>query len=438
MRSIKLAILGLGTVGAGTVKLLQENLTEIKRRTGCDIEITHVGTRRDRPDLNLEGVKQSSDLLEIVRQPDVDIVIEVIGGIDFAEKLMIEAIKHGKHIVTANKALIAEKGNELFALADEAGVFIAYEAAVAGGIPIIKVMRESLAANQIERLAGIINGTGNFILSEMQSGSTFETALAQAQELGYAEADPTFDVQGIDAAHKLTILASIAFGIPLQFDKVFCEGIDVIQQADVEYARELGFSIKHLGLAIRQTTQEQNKIELRVHPTLIPTHRLITHVSGVKNAVMVKSDALGNSMYYGAGAGAGPTASAIVADVMDLVRALANPGAANQLVPHLAFQPDQISELPIADISEVVSAYYLRLTAIDELGVLTRVTRILSDHGINIESIIQKRTHDNQAVPIIITTQTVLESKIDAAIRALESLEAINSPIVRLRIEELN
>ena len=438
MRSIKLAILGLGTVGAGTVKLLQENLTEIKRRTGCDIEITHVGTRRDRPDLNLEGVKQSSDLLEIVRQPDVDIVIEVIGGIDFAEKLMIEAIKHGKHIVTANKALIAEKGNELFALADEAGVFIAYEAAVAGGIPIIKVMRESLAANQIERLAGIINGTGNFILSEMQSGATFETALAQAQELGYAEADPTFDVQGIDAAHKLTILASIAFGIPLQFDKVFCEGIDVIQQADVEYARELGFSIKHLGLAIRQTTQEQNKIELRVHPTLIPTHRLITHVSGVKNAVMVKSDALGNSMYYGAGAGAGPTASAIVADVMDLVRALANPGAANQLVPHLAFQPDQISELPIADISEVVSAYYLRLTAIDELGVLTRVTRILSDHGINIESIIQKRTHDNQAVPIIITTQTVLESKIDAAITALESLEAINSPIVRLRIEELN
>lgn len=438
MRSIKLAILGLGTVGAGTVKLLQENLTEIKRRTGCDIEITHVGTRRDRPDLNLEGVKQSSDLLEIVRQPDVDIVIEVIGGIDFAEKLMIEAIKHGKHIVTANKALIAEKGNELFALADEAGVFIAYEAAVAGGIPIIKVMRESLAANQIERLAGIINGTGNFILSEMQSGATFETALAQAQELGYAEADPTFDVQGIDAAHKLTILASIAFGIPLQFDKVFCEGIDVIQQADVEYARELGFSIKHLGLAIRQTTQDQNKIELRVHPTLIPTHRLITHVSGVKNAVMVKSDALGNSMYYGAGAGAGPTASAIVADVMDLVRALANPGAANQLVPHLAFQPDQISELPIADISEVVSAYYLRLTAIDELGVLTRVTRILSDHGINIESIIQKRTHDNQAVPIIITTQTVLESKIDAAIRALESLEAINSPIVRLRIEELN
>ena len=438
MRSIKLAILGLGTVGAGTVKLLQENLTEIKRRTGCDIEIPHVGTRRDRPDLNLEGVKQSSDLLEIVRQPDVDIVIEVIGGIDFAEKLMIEAIKHGKHIVTANKALIAEKGNELFALADEAGVFIAYEAAVAGGIPIIKVMRESLAANQIERLAGIINGTGNFILSEMQSGATFETALAQAQELGYAEADPTFDVQGIDAAHKLTILASIAFGIPLQFNKVFCEGIDVIQQADVEYARELGFSIKHLGLAIRQTSQEQNKIELRVHPTLIPTHRLITHVSGVKNAVMVKSDALGNSMYYGAGAGAGPTASAIVADVMDLVRALANPGAANQLVPHLAFQPDQISELPIADISEVVSAYYLRLTAIDELGVLTRVTRILSDHGINIESIIQKRTHDNQAVPIIITTQTVLESKIDAAIRALESLEAINSPIVRLRIEELN
>ena len=430
MRSIKLAILGLGTVGAGTVKLLQENLTEIKRRTGCDIEITHVGPRRDRPDLNLEGVKQSSDLLEIVRQPDVDIVIEVIGGIDFAEKLMIEAIKHGKHIVTANKALIAEKGNELFALADEAGVFIAYEAAVAGGIPIIKVMRESLA--------GIINGTGNFILSEMQSGATFETALAQAQELGYAEADPTFDVQGIDAAHKLTILASIAFGIPLQFNKVFCEGIDVIQQADVEYARELGFSIKHLGLAIRQTSQEQNKIELRVHPTLIPTHRLITHVSGVKNAVMVKSDALGNSMYYGAGAGAGPTASAIVADVMDLVRALANPGAANQLVPHLAFQPDQISELPIADISEVVSAYYLRLTAIDELGVLTRVTRILSDHGINIESIIQKRTHDNQAVPIIITTQTVLESKIDAAIRALESLEAINSPIVRLRIEELN
>ncbi|NLZ87645.1 MAG: homoserine dehydrogenase, partial [Gammaproteobacteria bacterium] len=317
MKPVRLAILGLGTVGGGALKLLKENAAEIKRRTGREIEITYVGTRRPRPDLDLPAsVKQSADLMDIVRQPDVDVVVEVMGGIHPAFEIIMEAMKHGKHIVTANKALLAEHGNELFKAAEDNAVQIAYEAAVAGGIPIIKVIREGLAANKIEWLAGIINGTGNFILSEMrEKGRTFEDVLKEAQELGYAEADPTFDVEGIDAAHKLTILASCAFGIPLQFDKVFTEGIGKVTAQDVKYAEDLGFRIKHLGIARRTDAG----IELRVHPTLIPEEELIANVNGVKNAVLVQANAVGPTLYYGAGAGAGPTASAVVADVVDIV-----------------------------------------------------------------------------------------------------------------------
>lgn len=305
MKPVRLAILGLGTVGGGALKLLQENAAEIKRRTGREIQITHVGTRRPRPDLELEGIKQSADLLDIVRQPDVDVVVEVMGGIHPAYEVIMEAIKHGKQVVTANKALLAEHGNELFKAAEDNAVQIAYEAAVAGGIPIIKVIREGLAANHIEWLAGIINGTGNFILTEMrEKGRAFDDVLKEAQELGYAEADPTFDVEGIDAAHKLTILASCAFGIPLQFDKVYTEGISKITAQDVKYAEDLGFRIKHLGIARRA----EKGIELRVHPTLIPDEQLIANVNGVKNAVLVQANAVGPTLYYGAGAGAGPTA----------------------------------------------------------------------------------------------------------------------------------
>src|SRR5574344_2163452 len=343
VKPVRLAILGLGTVGGGALKLLKENAAEIRRRTGREIEITYVGTRRPRPDLNLpEAVKQSSDLMDIVRQPDVDVVVEVMGGIHPAYDVIMEAMKHGKQVVTANKALLAEHGNELFKAAEDNAVQIAYEAAVAGGIPIIKVIREGLAANKIEWLAGIINGTGNFILSEMrEKGRAFEDVLKEAQELGYAEADPTFDVEGIDAAHKLTILASCAFGIPLQFDKVFTEGIGKVTAQDVKYAEELGFRIKHLGIARRT----EKGVELRVHPTLIPEDRLLANVHGVMNAVMVNGDAVGSTLYYGAGAGAEPTASAVVADIIDVARALACEPESH--VPHLAFRAEALSDLPV-------------------------------------------------------------------------------------------
>ena len=434
MKPVRLAILGLGTVGGGALKLLQQNAAEIARRTGRDIQITHVGTRRPRPDLNLEGIHQSDDLLSIVRQPDVDIVIEVIGGTQLAHDVFLEAIRHGKHVVTANKALLAEHGNELFKEAEQHNVQIAFEAAVAGGIPIIKVMREGLAANKIEWLAGIINGTGNFIMTEMrEKGRAFADVLQEAQQLGYAEADPTFDVEGIDAAHKLTLLASIAFGIPLQFEKVYTEGITKLTAQDVSYAEELGYRIKHLGVARRLA----HGIELRVHPTLIPESRLIANVNGVKNAVLVQSNAVGPTLYYGAGAGAGPTASAVVADVLDLVRFISTQSKASY-VPHLAFQPDALADTPILAADQMTTAYYLRLDAEDHPGVLAEVSGILSRAGINIDAILQKPAQHQGRVPVILLTQPVLEAKMNDAIVQIEALDAIHAPVIRIRLESLD
>ena len=434
MKSVNLAILGLGTVGVGALRLLQDNAAEITRRTGREIRITHVGSRRPRPDLQLDGIACSDDLLSIVRADDVDIVIEVMGGMTVARDVVTEAIKHGKHVVTANKALLAEHGNEIFALAEQHNVHVAFEAAVAGGIPIIKVLREGLAANKIEWLAGIINGTGNFIMTEMRDkGRAFDDVLAEAQALGYAEADPTFDVEGIDAAHKLTILASIAFGIPLQFDKVYTEGITKLTKQDVEYAEQLGYRIKHLGIARRTA----DGIELRVHPTLIPEKRLIANVNGVKNAVLVQSDAVGPTLYFGAGAGAGPTASAVVADVVDLVRMMTAESAGAH-VPHLAFQPDALSDTPILAADQMTTGYYLRIDAEDTPGVLANVTGILSGAGINIDAILQKTAHTQGRVPVVLITQPVREQRMNQAIVEIEALQAINSPVMRIRLENLD
>jgi len=434
VKSVNLAILGLGTVGAGALRLLQDNAAEITRRTGREIRISHVGTRRPRPDLQLDGITCSDDLLSIVRAADVDIVIEVMGGMTIARDVVTEAIKHGKHVVTANKALLAEHGNEIFALAEQHNVHVAFEAAVAGGIPIIKVLREGLAANRIEWLAGIINGTGNFIMTEMRDkGRAFNDVLAEAQVLGYAEADPTFDVEGIDAAHKLTILASIAFGIPLQFKKVYTEGITKLTAQDVEYAEQLGYRIKHLGIARRTA----DGIELRVHPTLIPEKRLIANVNGVKNAVLVQSDAVGPTLYFGAGAGAGPTASAVVADVVDLVR-LMTAESAGAHVPHLAFQPDALSDTPILAADQMTTGYYLRIDAEDTPGVLADVTGILSRAGINIDAILQKPAHTQGRVPVVLITQPVREYAMNQAIVEIEALQAISSPVMRIRLENLD
>nr|WP_153566385.1 homoserine dehydrogenase [Acinetobacter lwoffii] len=434
VKPVRLAILGLGTVGGGALKLLKENAAEIKRRTGREIEITHVGIRRPRPDLDLpESVKQSADLMDIVRQPDVDVVVEVMGGIHPAFEIIMEAMKHGKHIVTANKALLAEHGNELFKAAEDNAVQIAYEAAVAGGIPIIKVIREGLAANKIEWLAGIINGTGNFILSEMrEKGRAFEDVLKEAQELGYAEADPTFDVEGIDAAHKLTILASCAFGIPLQFDKVFTEGIGKVTAQDVKYAEDLGFRIKHLGIARRTDAG----IELRVHPTLIPDDQLIANVNGVKNAVLVQANAVGPTLYYGAGAGAGPTASAVVADVVDIVRDIIYTEDGAGTIPQLAFEA--LSDLPILSREQMTTGYYIRINAEDQMGVLADVTTILSRAGISIDAIMQQPRLSKDLIPIVILTDPIVESKMDAALSQIQALPVIHGEIVRIRLESLD
>ena len=431
-QSINLAILGLGTVGTGIVNLLKDNAKELSRRSGYDINITHVGTRRHRNDID-QNIKQSDDLFAIAQADNVDIVIEVIGGTDIAKDVIIHAIKHKKHVVTANKALLAKHGNEIFALADEYGVQVRYEAAVAGGIPIIKIIREALAANKIDWIAGIINGTGNFILSEMQSKNRkFGDVLAEAQALGYAEADPTFDVEGIDAAHKLSLLASIAFGIPLQFDKVYCEGITKISLQDVIYAKELGYTIKHLGFAFRRETG----FELRVHPTLIPNSTLLANVNGVKNAVMVDAHPLGQSLYYGDGAGGGATASAVMADVMDLIYVIKATTPSD--VPHLAFIPEELSDTKVLSSDEMTSGYYLRLTVKDELGVLADTTRILSDNGINIDAIMQRDAHKSGLVPIIILTLPVLEKQMNTAIAQIEALSAVVEPVIRIRLESLD
>jgi len=432
VKPVRLAILGLGTVGGGVLELLQINAAEIKRRTGREIQIIHVGTRRPRPDLNLDpSIQQSEDLLHIARQSDVDVVIEVMGGIHPAKEVLLEAIKNGKHIVTANKALLAEHGNELFKAADDNNVQIAYEAAVAGGIPIIKVIREGLAANRIDWLAGIINGTGNFILTEMrEKGRPFADVLAEAQELGYAEADPTFDVEGIDAAHKLAMLASIAFGMPLQFSKVYTEGISKITAQDVKYAEEFGYRIKHLGIARRAETG----IELRVHPTLIPEEELLANVNGVKNAVLVQSNAVGPTLYYGAGAGAGPTASAVVADIIDIVRDISYTEDGAGTIPHFAFEA--LSDLPILSREEMTTGYYIRVNAEDETGVLADVTTILSRAGISIDAIMQQ-TRLKDLIPIVILTDPIKESVMDAALAQIQALPAIHGEIVRIRLESL-
>ena len=439
-KSIKLAILGLGTVGTGVVNLINDNLDELKRRSGRNIVITEVGTRRQRDDID-PSIVQNSDLMAIAASANVDIVIEVIGGTTLAKDIIIHAIKNGKHVVTANKALLAEHGNEIFALAEKHHVHVAYEAAVAGGIPIIKVMREALAANKVQWLAGIINGTGNFIMTEMRDkGRPFADVLAEAQALGYAEADPTFDVEGIDAAHKLALLASIAFGIPLQFDKVYCEGITGITLQDVSYAEELGYRIKHVGFAVRRDSDDAEKgIELRVHPTLIPQNTLLANVNGVKNAVLVNSHPLGQTLYYGDGAGAGATASAVMADVMDLVRVLniTEHGYHGHHVPHLAFIPEQLSDTPILSAEQMITGYYLRVHAYDNPGVLADITRILSDAGINIDAILQKPAHKGGQVPVIILTLPVVESQMNLAIAKIETLASVTDKVVRIRLDEL-
>lgn len=429
---INIAVLGLGTVGTGVVNLLKDNAIELSRRSGHDVCITHVGTRRQRDDID-PIIKQSDDLMAIASDDDVDIVIEVIGGKTVAKDVIIHAIKHKKHVVTANKALLAEHGNEIFGLAEKHGVQVRYEAAVAGGIPIIKIIREALAANKVDWVAGIINGTGNFILTEMQQKNRrFGDVLKEAQALGYAEADPTFDVEGIDAAHKLSLLASIAFGIPLQFNKVYCEGITKINLQDVVYAKELGYTIKHLGFAFRR----EHGFELRVHPTLIPNSTLLANVNGVKNAVMVDAHPLGQSLYYGDGAGAGATASAVMADVMDLIYVI-NANTPSD-VPHLAFVPEELSDTRILSGDEMTCGYYLRLTVKDELGVLADTTRILSENGINIDAIMQRDAHKSGLVPVIILTLPVLESRMNKAIKEIEALSAVTEPVVRIRLESLD
>lgn len=434
MKPVNVGICGLGTVGGGTYNVLKRNAEEIARRAGRDIVVSHVGARHPKPDYDLTGIQVKTDVFEVAKDPDVDIVVELIGGNDVARDLVMTAIDHGKHVVTANKALIAEHGNEIFRAAQEKGVMVAFEAGVAGGIPIIKTIREGLTANQIDWLAGIINGTGNFILTEMRDkGRPFIDVLGEAQALGYAEADPTFDVEGIDAAHKLTILASIAFGIPLQFDKVYTEGISHISAQDVIIAEELGYRIKHLGIAKRT----DGGVELRVHPTLIPESRLLANVNGVMNAVMVHGDAVGPTLYYGAGAGAEPTASAVVADIVDVVRTLTiDP---DNRVPHLAFQPDRLSDMPVLSMEQIESAYYLRLEVLDQPGVMANVAQILGEHDISMEAILQKEPQvKGSEVAIILVTRKVPESQMNKAIAAIEALDSTLGEIVKIRAESLN
>ncbi len=435
MKPVKVGVLGLGTVGGGTVNVLKRNAAEIARRAGREIIITRASAKDlDKARIcDTQGIILTTDPLEIINDPEIDIILELIGGAGVVKDYVLQAIANGKHVVTANKSLIALHGNEIFAKASENGVIVAFEAAVAGGIPIIKAIREGLSGNQIEWLAGIINGTGNFILTEMRDkGRDFTDVLAQAQALGYAEADPTFDVEGIDAGHKLTILASIAFGIPLQFDKVYTEGITQITRTDVEYAEKLGYRIKHLGIA-RKTPEG---IELRVHPTLIPERRLIANVNGVMNAVLVKGDAVGATLYYGAGAGAEPTASAVVADVIDVVRALTSDP--ENRVPHLAFQADALADIPVLSADSFKTAYYLRLHAEDKSGVLADVTRILADHDISIEAITQKEPSTGETtVPIIMLTQITREQRMNAAIAKIEALATVSGKVNRIRLESL-
>lgn len=436
MKPVKLGLLGVGTVGASTAMVLKNNAAEIARRAGRSIEIIQASRRSivaGMPD-GCDNIDLVEDPFDVVNNAEVDIVIELIGGYDPALELVMQAIANGKHVVTANKALIALHGNEIFAEAQRMGVNVVFEAAVAGGIPIIKSIREGLSANLIESVAGIINGTGNFILTEMRDkGRDFDDVLREAQELGYAEADPTFDVEGIDAAHKLCILSSIAFGIPLQFEAVYTEGISGVSTEDVVYAGQLGYRIKHLGIARRT----DKGIEMRVHPTLIPHKQLIANVDGVMNAVLVQADKLGPSLYYGAGAGADPTASAVIADIIDVARTITTD--AENRVPHLAFQPDQIVDIPILPITEIHTAYYLRMRVEDRPGVMADITRIMGEQDISIEAILQKQPEAGVTrATIIMLTQKIREQQMVDAIEAITGLEAVHGEVHRIRVETLD
>jgi len=435
LKQLKVGLLGIGTVGGGTYKVLTRNAAEISRRTGVAIQVVQVADRNIELAKAVTGgqVDITDDAFTVVNNPNVDVVIELIGGYTLSRELVLKAIENGKHIVTANKALLATHGNEIFAAAQKAGVIVAFEAAVAGGIPIIKALREGLGANKIEWVAGIINGTTNFILSEMrEKGLTYQDVIGEAQRLGYAEADPTFDVEGIDAAHKLTIMSAIAFGMPMKFEQAYTEGITQLQQADIQYAEELGYRIKLLGI----TKRTEAGVELRVHPTLIPEKRLVANVNGAMNAVVVKGDAVGSTLYYGAGAGAEPTASSVVADLMDIAR-LSSASEA-QRVPYLAFQPNSVVDLPILPMSEVNTAYYLRLRASDKPGVLAGVTKILADRNISIDAMLQKEPADNETeADIIILTHDTIEKNMDAGIQQIEALQAIVGKVTKIRMETL-
>ena len=436
MKPIQAGLLGIGTVGSGTFNVLTRNAKEISRRAGREIAITMVA---DLDVARAESVVKgravcTANADDIINNPDIDIVIELIGGYGIAKALVLRAIEAGKHVVTANKALLATHGNEIFAAASRKGVMVAFEAAVAGGIPIIKALREGLTANRIEWIAGIINGTSNFILSEMRDkGLPFADVLREAQRLGYAETDPTFDIEGVDAAHKLTIMSAIAFGIPMQFERAYVEGISKLTKQDIEYAEQLGYRIKLLGI----TRRAEHGFELRVHPTLIPARRLIANVEGVMNAVLVKGDAVGATMYYGAGAGSEPTASAVVADLVDITR-MHTVDPENR-VPHLAFQPDQMSEIPILPIGEIVTSYYLRLRVKDQPGVLADITRILADDRISIDAMVQKEPAEGEEqVDIIMLTHQAVEKRVNAAIAQIEALPVVLAKVTRIRLEELN
>ena len=437
MKSLKVGLLGIGTVGGGTYAVLTRNQEEISRRAGCNIEVVKVADRNIELAKKLTNgqVEVTDDVMSVVTDPNVDVVVELIGGYTLAKDAILKAIEHGKHVVTANKALIATHGNEIFAAAKAKGVIVAFEAAVAGGIPIIKALREGLVANKIEWIAGIINGTTNFILTEMrEKGLAFADVLGEAQRLGYAEADPTFDVEGIDAAHKLMIMSAIGFGIPMQFDKVYTEGITKLESKDIRYAEELGYRVKLLGM----TKQSGNGIEIRVHPTLIPEKRLIANVNGAMNAVVVKGDAVGPTLYYGAGAGSEPTASSVIADLVDVAR-MQNTSIQDR-VPYLAYHDISATEnTPILPISEISTSYYLRMRALDKPGVLAEVTKILGDRQISIDAMIQKEPQDGETeADIVILTHITVEKNMNAAIQAIEALSAIDGPIVKLRMEELN
>ena len=436
MKPINIGLLGIGTVGGGTYTVLKRNQEEIARRAGREIKVKMIADK----DLDRARSFADHDVIvtdnahEVTTHPDIDIVVELIGGQTIAKDLILEAIAHGKHVVTANKALLANHGTEIFAVARAKGVMVAFEAAVAGGIPIIKALREGLTANRITWIAGIINGTSNFILSEMRDkGLSFEQVLAEAQKLGYAEADPTYDIEGIDAAHKITLMSAIAFGIPVQFSKVYTEGITKLTGEDIRYAEELGYRIKLLGI----TKRVEKGIELRVHPTLIPVRRLIANVEGVMNAIVVKGDAVGATLYYGAGAGAEPTASSVIADLVDVTRMqTADP---MHRVPTLSFQPDSLSDTPVIPMEDVETSYYLRMQVIDKPGVMAEITRIVAENNISISALIQKEPDsDSDRVSIIMLTHLTVEKNINAAIARIESLPVVTNKVIRIRIEELN